>query len=522
MAVDDDPHDSGARLPARGSVSEPRDTPGRGADAVTGSAGAPSTGAPSARPAGTPPATTPPGGVSRMTTPATGTPRTTTPPGGTPPTGAATTNGAPVDTTLERGFVASLRWLVSEGDARGVRRIAVELRALREALATLDETRAARDEHARRAGELDREVAAAIAMLGPGTSVKGNGSLVERLTRLRERIREDGETRRQLVVERDAWRSMTTLMTQTRAYVHELLEEAERGRDSLSTEVRSLRDQVLELQISRETAEQEKRVSEETLHALRAKLLWWSGTVERALQQLNKTAAEIVHEHGMHAPGESVAHTPGEHASLALGDDNAVGSADDANAASTGANAPATSAPARKRTYVRRTYLRLTSRDHFRPGRRPRRQAVWLMLPAATVAEWRHLYATIGAEWNWHDRDKWTDSKLAERLASPDVVIFRADAALNGLSDDIERGVGFAELERHDDGSVEIVYFGLTRSAQGFGLGSWLLQRAVDEAWLMGATSVWLHTCTQDSPHALPNYLARGFEVEREEVYEAE
>src|SRR6478672_10485526 len=55
------------------------------------------------------------------------------------------------DLTLERGFVASLRWLVSEGDARGVRRIAVELRALREALTTLDETRAARDEHARRA-----------------------------------------------------------------------------------------------------------------------------------------------------------------------------------------------------------------------------------------------------------------------------------------------------------------------------------------------------------------------------------
>ena len=34
-----------------------------------------------------------------------------------------------LDITLERGFVASLRWLVAEGDARGVRRIAVELRA---------------------------------------------------------------------------------------------------------------------------------------------------------------------------------------------------------------------------------------------------------------------------------------------------------------------------------------------------------------------------------------------------------
>ena len=82
------------------------------------------------------------------------------------------------DPTLERGFVASLRWLVAEGDARGVRRIAVELRALREALTTLDETRRARDDHAERAALLDREIQDAVRMLGDATKVDGNGSLV--------------------------------------------------------------------------------------------------------------------------------------------------------------------------------------------------------------------------------------------------------------------------------------------------------------------------------------------------------
>jgi GNAT superfamily N-acetyltransferase/mRNA-degrading endonuclease toxin of MazEF toxin-antitoxin module len=409
--------------------------------------------------------------------------------------------------TLERGFVASLRWLVAEGDARGVRRIAVELRALREALTTLDETRSARDESAKRATELEREVSSAIAMLGPGTSVNGNGSLVQRLTRLRERIKEDSETRRQLVVERDAWRSMTTLMTQTRAYVHELLEGAERGRDGMSTEIRTLRDQVLELQIAREHAEQEKRVSEETLHALRERLQGWSGTVERALAELNKTASEIVNEHATVHPADVIA-----------GFADARESTESVAARATSGAAAAEKAPSRR---IRRTYVALNSREQFHKTRRPLRQAVWLLLPSPTVAEWRHLYGTIGREWNWHDRDRWSDRQIGDRLARAEVHIFRADAALNALADDIEHGVGFVELERHPNGSVEIVYFGLTKSAQGFGLGSWMLERAVEEAWGLGATRVWLHTCTEDSPHALPNYIARGFEVEREEEYDA-
>jgi GNAT superfamily N-acetyltransferase len=346
-------------------------------------------------------------------------------------------------------------------------------------------------------------------MLGPGTSVNGNGSLVQRLTRLRERIKEDSETRRQLIVERDAWRSMTTLMTQTRAYVHELLEEAERGRDTLNAEVRSLRDQVLELQISHEHAVQEKRVSEETLHALRQRLHSWSGTVERALAQLNKAASEIVSEHGAH-----MMENDGNPLAPSAGNEAITGQPD-------AWVAPASFTTLHTTRRVRRTYLQLQSREQFRPGRRPRRQAVWLLLPAPTVSEWRQLYATVGAAWEWHDRDSWPDAQIAQRLANSEVHIFRADAALNSLSDDIEAGVGFVELERHPNGSVEIVYFGLTRNAQGFGLGAWLLERAVDEAWGLGATQVWLHTCTLDSPHALPNYIARGFEVEREEEYDA-
>ena len=80
---------------------------------------------------------------------------------------------------------------------------------------------------------------------------------------------------------------------------------------------------------------------------------------------------------------------------------------------------------------------------------------------------------------------------------------------------------GYFELQRQD-GGVEIVYFGLSPSFIGQGIGGWLLGRAVEEAWAMGARRVWLHTCTLDSERALPNYKARGFREFRTQRLEVE
>ena len=53
--------------------------------------------------------------------------------------------------------------------------------------------------------------------------------------------------------------------------------------------------------------------------------------------------------------------------------------------------------------------------------------------------------------------------------------------------------------------------------AMGQGLGRWLLQRAIALAWATAPSRVILNTCTLDGPAALPNYLARGFTIVREE-----
>ena len=64
---------------------------------------------------------------------------------------------------------------------------------------------------------------------------------------------------------------------------------------------------------------------------------------------------------------------------------------------------------------------------------------------------------------------------------------------------------------------VEIAYFGLLPQCIGQGLGGHLLTVAIERAWQMGATRVWLHTSTRDHPLALANYQARGLRVFQQE-----
>lgn len=80
---------------------------------------------------------------------------------------------------------------------------------------------------------------------------------------------------------------------------------------------------------------------------------------------------------------------------------------------------------------------------------------------------------------------------------------------------------GYFELEKHHDGSVGVVYFGLLPEFQGRGLGKYMLTETAEAAWALGASRVWLHTCTLDHPGALANYLGRGFQSFKTETYEA-
>lgn len=131
-----------------------------------------------------------------------------------------------------------------------------------------------------------------------------------------------------------------------------------------------------------------------------------------------------------------------------------------------------------------------------------------------SIADYRRLYAAVGGPWHWRDRLKWDDATLRGHLESPLIGIW--ELLVTGAS------AGFFELRKSGNDEVEIAYFGLIPSFIGRGLGGALLTAAVEEAWRFGGQRVWLHTCTLDSPHALPNYKARGFVPYRTEVYEPE
>lgn len=121
-----------------------------------------------------------------------------------------------------------------------------------------------------------------------------------------------------------------------------------------------------------------------------------------------------------------------------------------------------------------------------------------------TVSFYRYLYNTIGSAWRWWERRAMDDETLAAIITDPDVEIYVLHV----------RGVpaGLCELDCRTRGEVEIAYFGLMPEFIGRGLGGYLLRWGVDQAWTREPKRVWVHTCTEDHPAALPNYQKIGFE----------
>ncbi|MCB9454469.1 MAG: GNAT family N-acetyltransferase [Anaerolineaceae bacterium] len=154
------------------------------------------------------------------------------------------------------------------------------------------------------------------------------------------------------------------------------------------------------------------------------------------------------------------------------------------------------------------TYLEMTAPAQFRPAfsNAPEVHVYRAKMPDVTL--YRALYHGVGEAWRWRDRLLLSDSELAAALAEPgrEVHVLYVDSA----------PAGYVELVLADK-AVEIAYFGLFPAYLGRGLGKHLLSCGIERAWAMGGERIWLHTCNLDAPHALANYLKRGFQVCRVE-----
>jgi uncharacterized glyoxalase superfamily protein PhnB/GNAT superfamily N-acetyltransferase len=164
---------------------------------------------------------------------------------------------------------------------------------------------------------------------------------------------------------------------------------------------------------------------------------------------------------------------------------------------------------------VQTTYLEQRDPSDLVPARAPREPAVVVRVDEPSPEFARFLFTAVGGDWHWTDRLPWTLEQWSAWLDRPGQEMW---VSWIGGSP-----AGYVELdaEARDDGThVEVTYFGLLPRFVGRGLGGQLLTEAVRHAWtlpdrvpLPPVVRVWLNTCTLDGPHALANYLARGFRV---------
>jgi GNAT superfamily N-acetyltransferase len=137
------------------------------------------------------------------------------------------------------------------------------------------------------------------------------------------------------------------------------------------------------------------------------------------------------------------------------------------------------------------------------------------------------LYAAVGSAYRWVDRLRWSPEDWRRYVTDPDLETW--------LMTDGDTPAGYFELAavapvaptgasasladaRGVSSNVEIAYFGLLPGYLGRGLGAALLGAAAHRGWALSPNRVWLHTSSHDHPHALANYLARGFRIFRVDV----
>jgi GNAT superfamily N-acetyltransferase len=151
------------------------------------------------------------------------------------------------------------------------------------------------------------------------------------------------------------------------------------------------------------------------------------------------------------------------------------------------------------------TYLEMTAKPVRPPTPIPAAKLALMRAERCTASFYRYLYDVVGEPWLWYERRLWSEVRLAEFLARPDIEIYVLYAW--GVP------AGYFELLRAPSGDTELAYFGLVPDFIGRGFGAWFLNSAIDTAWLGASQRVWVHTCTFDHPRALGLYQRSGFKV---------
>ena len=148
------------------------------------------------------------------------------------------------------------------------------------------------------------------------------------------------------------------------------------------------------------------------------------------------------------------------------------------------------------------SYLELT-RPPTPPDERP--CAASIAAEKLCSDEYLSLYTRVGESVRWDQRLRMPRAELAEFLGSTRSQIYV-------LRDALAQPIGLCEFERALP-DIELKNFGLVPSAQGKGLGSFLLRTALQREWQLQPRRIWLHTDSWDHPAAIKLYQSAGFQV---------
>jgi GNAT superfamily N-acetyltransferase len=124
---------------------------------------------------------------------------------------------------------------------------------------------------------------------------------------------------------------------------------------------------------------------------------------------------------------------------------------------------------------------------------------------------YRDLFMRVGGQdWMWFSRLGMDDATLSASLHHDDVQLY--SVRVDGHDE------GILELDFSVSGECELGYFGLTSAMVGMGVGRWLMEHALAKAWTHPISRFHVHTCTLDSPQALPFYMRSGFTAYRRQI----
>lgn len=151
------------------------------------------------------------------------------------------------------------------------------------------------------------------------------------------------------------------------------------------------------------------------------------------------------------------------------------------------------------------TYLEMLAKPAGQRVHPPHARLALMQAEQCTVSFYRYLYETVGTPWVWFERRLMSDAALAAELAKETTEVFVLYAG--GVP------AGYFELDAAAQNETRLAYFGLVPDFIGRRFGPFLLQAAIDRAWVRPIERFWVHTCTFDHPKALGLYQRAGFVV---------